>query len=71
MKLFPLVVARQRGIMRSWQKAGKKKAFSHLQRWDKAEVEKATSVIPTLVGGLKVLFVQLLGTTTQIPTGAQ
>ena len=23
-------------------------AFSHLQRWDKAELEKATSVIPTL-----------------------
>ena len=37
--------------MRSWQKAGqnrKKKAFSHLQRRDKAELEKATSVIPTL-----------------------
>ena len=44
---FPLVVARQRGIMRSWQKTGNKKAFSHLERWHKAEMEKATNKIPT------------------------
>ena len=44
----PLVVARQRGIMRSWQKTGNKKAFSHVQRWHKAELEKAVLVIPTL-----------------------
>ena len=49
LKKYPLILARQHGIMRStWQKTGNKKAFSHLQRWEKAELEKATSVIPTL-----------------------
>ena len=46
---FPLVVARQRGIMRSWQKTGNKKAFSHLERWHKAEMEIEKNKIPTLV----------------------
>ena len=47
LKKFPLIVARQHGIMRSWQKTGNKKAFSHLERWHKAEMEKATNKIPT------------------------
>ena len=48
LKLFPMLVARQHGIMRSWHKTGNKQAFSHLQRYEKAELKKATSVIPTL-----------------------
>ena len=50
LKRYPLVVARQHGIMRSWQKtgSGNKKAFSHLERWHKAEMEKANNKIPTL-----------------------
>ena len=48
LKQFPLVVARQRGIMRSWQKTGNKKAFSHLERWHKAEMEIEKNKIPTL-----------------------
>ena len=44
---FPLVVARMRGIMRSWQKAGNKKAFSHVERWHKAEMEIANNKLPT------------------------
>ena len=37
-KRYPLIVARQHGILRSWKKAGNAKAFSHLQRYDKAEL---------------------------------
>ena len=55
LKFYPLVVARMHGIMRSWQKTGNKKAFSHLKRMSKAELEKATRVIPTLEASVHAL----------------
>ena len=60
LKQFPLVVARQRGIMRSWQKTGNKKAFSHLERWHKAEMEKANNKIPTLDAQVHFLLLVVL-----------
>ena len=57
---FPLVVARQRGIMRSWQKTGNKKAFSHLERWHKAEMEMANNKIPTLDAQVHFLLLVVL-----------
>ena len=55
----PLIVARQHGILRSWKKAGKWKAFSHLQRYDKAELEKAVLDIPILEAELHHLRMAL------------
>ena len=58
-KRYPLIVARQHGILRSWKKAGKWKAFSHLQRYDKAELEKAVLDIPILEAELHHLRMAL------------
>ena len=60
LKRFPLVVARQHGIMRSWQKTGNKKAFSHLERWHKAEMEIANNKIPTLDAQVHFLLLVVL-----------
>ena len=42
------MVARKEGIMRSWKKAGNRKAFSHLERWHRAELEVEKKRISTL-----------------------
>ena len=54
-----MLVARQHGILKSWQKTGNAKAFSHLQRYDKAELEKATLEIPTLEAQVHALTVAM------------
>ena len=42
------LVARMDGIMRSWKKTGNKKAFSHLERWHRAELEVEKKSLSTL-----------------------
>ena len=42
------IMARMDGIMRSWKKTGNKKAFSHLERWHRAELELKTKHVSTL-----------------------
>ena len=63
------LVARMDGIMRSWKKAGNKKAFSHLERWHRAELEVEKKRFSTLQA--QVLALSLAGDAKDAEIAAQ